>query len=644
MMRTSDDSDRFKFHPVARLLSLCLVLLATGSGYAQLIEAPLPSVQNDRPIRNARTQSTTPLSLPFWDDFSTVEPGYPDTLWVNSNSVYISNGLGLNPPTINVAVFDGLDSLGAPYNPNETSAIGFTDKLVSRPLLMTEVPANERETVYLSFFYQWRGYGEPPDKTDYLRVEFRDDQGNWVDVFTINGDEVPDFEGFNTVVLPVHEERWFHDGFQFRFRSHGRMSGPYDTWIVDYILLNKGRDDSTPSFPDRAAASPMSRLFGPYYAVPLTHFFLDNTLDTVTFDVQNMRGSDFGGASINYRVNAKFYHHFGEDPPTVYGKNLIKSRGVKGTSGVMLPYERVTVRLDTLPDANDPLQFDPTADAIDVQLKLKVISSDSIDAERPAFLPLDFRVNDTTSTWYSLRDYYAYDDGIAEYSAGLTQAGNRLAYQFEMRSDTATLAGILIYFPYLGGSNSQSLDLYIYGDDNGQPTQNPIYSMLGRTITKNTQNEFMYLPLQPPLFINDSIFYIGYREPVISGIKVGLDKSNDTGDRIFVLTGGTWQQNADVQGSLMIRPVFGGKADPVTGVPGEERGPDLYPNPNDGTFFLPGAIEHVEIVDVTGRPVAWSLENDGDKTRVILSSPVSGMYLVKWIDAGSVRQRKVLVR
>src|SRR5690606_4193000 len=220
MMRTSDDSDRFKFHPVAWLLSLCLVLLATGSGYAQLIEAPLPSVQNDRPIRNARTQSTTPLSLPFWDDFSTVEPGYPDTLWVNSNSVYISNGLGLNPPTINVAVFDGLDSLGAPYNPNETSAIGFTDKLVSRPLLMTEVPANERETVYLSFFYQWRGYGEPPDKTDYLRVEFRDDQGNWVDVFTINGDEVPDFEGFNTVVLPVHEERWFHDGFQFRFRSH----------------------------------------------------------------------------------------------------------------------------------------------------------------------------------------------------------------------------------------------------------------------------------------------------------------------------------------------------------------------------------------------------------------------------------------
>src|SRR5690606_17687957 len=269
---------------------------------------------------------------------------------------------------------------------------------------------------------------------------------------------------------------------------------------------------------------------------------------------------------------------FGADPPVVFGKNLIKSRGVKGESGVMLPYERVTVRLDTLPDPNDPLQFNPAADAIDVQLKLKVISSDSIDAERPAFLPLDFRVNDTTSAWYSLRDYYAYDDGVAEYSVGLTQAGNRLAYRFEMISDTATLAGFEIYFPYLGGSNSQSLDLYIYGDEEGKPGLNPIYSLLSRTITKNTKNEFLYVPLQPPLFIDDSVFYIGYREPVSSGIKIGLDKGNDTGDKIFVYTGSTWQQNNDVQGSLMIRPVFGGVADPITGVPDKERIREIYPN------------------------------------------------------------------
>src|SRR5690606_23435407 len=145
MTLTNDHSNRLTFHPVAWLLSLCLLALPVISVHAQLIEAPIPVQENGRPDPNARTKSTGPLSLPFWDDFSTVAPGYPDTLWVHSNSVYISNGIGLNPPSINVATFDGLDSLGSPYNPNETSSVGFTDKMTSRPLLMTEVPVNERE-------------------------------------------------------------------------------------------------------------------------------------------------------------------------------------------------------------------------------------------------------------------------------------------------------------------------------------------------------------------------------------------------------------------------------------------------------------------------------------------------------------------
>ena len=631
-----------RYRRIVRVIFFATVI--TSPVCAQLIEAPLPRESSVRAGANLRIKSEEPVSLPFWDDFSTIPPGYPDTLWVNSNTVYISNGVGVDPPSLNVAVFDGLDSLGSPYNPNEPSATGFTDKLVSRPIKMSEVPPAERESVYLSFYYQWRGHGEPPDNVDYLRVEFLTASGNWVEAFTIYGDEVPDLNAFNNLSLPVTGEEYFHDGFRFRLRAHGRMSGPFDTWVVDYIYLNKGRDASTPSFPDRAAASAMSSLFGPYYAVPLSHFLLGNELDSVTFDVQNLRGSDFGGASINYRVNAKFYQYKGEDPPVVYGKNLIKSRGVKGESGVMLPYERVTVRLDTLPDPSDPLQFDPDADAIDVQLKLKVISSDSIDAERPAFLPLDFRVNDTTSAWYSLRDYYAYDDGVAEYSVGLTQAGNRLAYRFKMLSDTASLAGFEIYFPYLGGSSSQSLDLYIYDDDEGKPGLTPVYSILGRTITKNTRNEFLYIPLQPAWFVDDSVFYIGYREPVSSGIKIGLDKSNDTGDRIFVYTGSTWQQNNDIQGSLMIRPVFGGVADPITGIPDKERIREIYPNPNQGVFYIAGEVAQLEITDVTGRPAQWTSEAGDEEQKITIHSPAPGLYIVKWTAIDGVRQRKVVVK
>src|SRR5690606_30409137 len=341
MMRTSNTtgcairSTLQRYRRIARVMFFTIII--TSPVCAQLIETPLPPQSIARSGASLRIKSTEPVPLPFWDDFSTISPGYPDTLWVNSNTVYISNGMGVNPPSLNVAVFDGLDSLGSPYNPNEPSATGFTDKLVSRPITMSEVPPAERGTVFLSFYYQWRGNGESPDNVDYLRVGFLTASGTWVEAYTIHGDEVPGLTAFNNLSVPVTGDQYFHDGFQFRLRAHGRMSGPFDTWVVDYIYLNKGRDGSTPSYPDRAAASAMSSLFGPYYAVPLSHFLLGNELDTVTFDVQNLRGSDFGGASINYRVNAKFYQYTGEDPPVIYGKNLIKSRGVKGESGVMLP-------------------------------------------------------------------------------------------------------------------------------------------------------------------------------------------------------------------------------------------------------------------------------------------------------------------
>lgn len=627
-----------------------LAILAWGSlawlpSFSQLIESPLPRAgYSPRKKISLRIKSDEPVSLPFWDDFSSREPGYPDTLWVNSNSVYVSNGIGINSPTLNVATFDGLDSLGSPYNPNEPSANGFTDKLISRKIKMSEVLPAERGSVYLSFYYQWRGNGESPDNVDFLRIEFRNDQGAWVEILTIHGDEVADGDTFYHAMLPIAGDAYYHDNFQFRLRSYGRMSGPFDTWIVDYVYVNKGRTPGTPSFPDRAAASSLSKLFGRYYDVPLSHFFVKKKIDTVTFDVQNLRGTDFGGASINYRMNANFYHYMGTDPPAIHRKNLIKSRGVKGASGVMLPYERVTVRLDTLPDVNDPLEFDPLADAIEVQLKMKVISSDSIDPERPGFLPLDFRVNDTTSAWYTMRDYYAYDDGVAEYSVGLTQPGNRLAYRFDMLADTATLVGFAIYFPYLGGSNTQSVDLYVYENEDDHPASSPLYSILSRTITKNTQNEFIYIPLQPPLFIDDSVFYIGYKEPVSSKIKIGLDKSNDTGDRMYVYTGSSWSQNSDITGSLMIRTFFGGGADPVTGLPDEITANTIHPNPSNGEFYIPGVVRKLEIIDVTGSSVGWAVEEGEEKQKVTLSRPTPGMYIVTWSDGQIIHQGKVLVQ
>ena len=80
---------------------------------------------------------------------------------------------------------------------------------------------------------------------------------------------------FVPIIVPIAGDQYFHSDFQFRFQSFGRLSGPYDTWNLDYVYLNQGRSVDDTSFPDRAITSPLTSLFSSYYAMPLKHFLID---------------------------------------------------------------------------------------------------------------------------------------------------------------------------------------------------------------------------------------------------------------------------------------------------------------------------------------------------------------------------------
>jgi hypothetical protein len=60
-----------------------------------------------------------------------------------------------------------------------------------------------------------------------------------------------------------------HVAFQFRFSIRGRSSGPFDSWILDYILLDKNRNANDLFTQDRALTLPNGRPFERYSAVPL---------------------------------------------------------------------------------------------------------------------------------------------------------------------------------------------------------------------------------------------------------------------------------------------------------------------------------------------------------------------------------------
>jgi hypothetical protein len=633
-------------------------LLQLSEAAAQLRMVPLErkAPHLSKPLRKknsaARGQSIT-RQLPFWDDFSFTpthdtandKADYPqDTLWWNSNSVWVNEGMGINPPSRNVATFDGLNAQGQTYS-TQILANGFRDTLTSQPIDLTTVAEADRSTVYLSFFYQWQGNGEAPDPKDYILVEFLNADSVWEEGVRVPFRSTADRTVFRDTIVQVNGDQFFHDHFQFRFRNYGRQSGPYDTWNIDYVYLNKNRNATDRYTPDGALASTVSGIFNPYYAVPLDHFWQSPVISQAKVDVFNLRGG--GVVSYNYRADVTYRNYVGNQTLS-QDQNLVKSRGIgtnsNGTpNGIINSYGRVQVQLFKQPD---PAFFDPGADSIDVQLKFRLISNDVVDTlgnpsidYASVYKPIDFRANDTLSVTYTLNNYYAYDDGTAEYAVTLTQPGDRAAYRFDMISNTKdTLVGFYIYAPAYGLSGSLTTDFYIYGDANGAPG-NILYTIPSRAIASRPMNVFQLIRTEPVLV--EKTFYIAWKAPSSGLFRVGLDLNTQAVNKIYDNTNGTWLLNDGIPGSIMIRPVFGSGT--VTGIERELLNTSVYPNPSDGAFFITGAVDELEVLSVTGQSIPFHREALEDRSRITIKA-VPGLYVLRIRRGNAQAVHKIVVR
>ncbi len=660
--------------PLKIFLSAILALALSHSSWGQLKRFPAyqarpgsPGVAREDP--SARTKQTTPLSLPFFDDFSKPFKGIsPDTLlWENSSSVWVNDGMAIHPPTINVATFDGLNAGGMPYNPNEILLTGYTDTLTSQPIDLSEaaVAFPERSSVYLSFLYQWQGNLEPPDEKDHLELSFKTAEEQWETVMEIFPKDHADPTVFYDTIIPIVGDQFFHDTFQFRIRAFGRLSGPFDVWHVDYVYLNKGRDMNDLSFPDRALSTLPGPLFGKYRSIPRHHFFSNDQMTPPTFEIQNMKN---GPASINFRTEG-YFKSFNRQEGIGFPEHEVvisKATPINIIDNVLLAKEHKTIRMDTLPDISDPLQFpqDPGIDSTIIRLTVALqtrdnipfnytppVEPDSTGDYTKNYIPIRFTANDTVTVDYVLSDYLAYDDGVAEYAAGLIEAGNLVAYEFDL--DTAyalkqdTLIAFDVYFPPYAVTSNQSLDFYIYHEDKDNPgfPGEQWLRIAQRRVNRVGLNEFQRIQFLPAILINEKKFYIGWQHPPSGKAMVGLDMSNDTGDKIFVNTNGFWYQNEDVKGSLMLRPVFGsGIVDRVVGVEEPETPVGVYPNPNSGRFSIDGDITGIAVYSLTGQLIPHQSVVHDQRTDVTLQTTVPGLYVLRYRQNGTIRSVKVLVR
>lgn len=640
------------------LLMLCHDSRAQLKQYPAQVKSPNHIVSKQQNA-SARTKASPPLTLPFFDDFSSPTAMlYADTsLWENSNSVWVNDGMAIHPPTINVATFDGLNSRGTPYNPNDILLTGYTDTLMSRPIDLSEaeVPIAERGGVFLSFMYQWSGNIEPPDERDFLELSFKTAEENgWVTVMTINQRESHDPTVFYDTIIQISDEQFFHESFQFRLRSYGRMSGPFDTWHVDYVYINTGRSLTDLSFPDRAISTQLGPLFGKYRAIPRHHFFSNDQMTPAKFEIQNMKNAS---ASLDFRTDGYFSSTNRETETTYppYEVVIGAATPINIDNNFINEKEHLLIQMGPLPDLNDPLQFpqDPGIDSTLIRLTISLQTNDD-DPMRdytPNYIPIQFTANDTISADYILSDYFAYDDGVAEFAAGLIGAGNLVAYEFELDTTYAlkqdTLVAFDIYFPPYAITSNQTVTFFIYHEDPvnpGLPGEQWL-RIPSKPIKKKGLNEFQRIEFLPALLINEKKFYIGWQEPSSGEVMVGLDISNDTGEKIFVNTNGTWFQNEDVKGSLMVRPVFGsGVIDASVGIEEGEISSDVYPNPGNGTFFIEGDIHDLHIYSMTGQAIPFQSMAYEQRVEVKVETPAPGLYLLRYRQGTVLKSAKIIIR
>ncbi len=623
------------------LFSFCFL----NTTYAQLVETPIahsfPSTP--RSNRSARIQST-PLNLPFWDDFSYSDSlTYPqENLWQYGKSVYLNNGLGILPPSKNVVTFDGVDSLGKPYNINDVLAKGFADKLVSQSIRMDLVDPALRNTVYLSFYYQVQGHGEPPDNGDVLTVSYLNSSNTWETVYTIENNASLQPDIFYQVLLPVTDVRFYHAAFQFRIRNFARLSGPYDTWNVDYIYLNTGRSPTDTSYPDRTVSSALTSLFPDYYAIPIKHF-VENpaiNLKKPSLYLYNLRVGNL--QPFDYNTEAVITTKTGQTITTT--TTLLDAAQDPGSLLTGLSYLNLT--LNKIPPVS---AFSLTADSIGVKFKFKMATKDNVpisaggDYDPVRYSPIDFRANDQIATKYTLASYYAYDDGSAEYGAGLNQTGSYLAFKYPMKfSKQDTLIAVDIYFPEFGDNTSQSLLLQVR-TDLSDLTSSILYQQ-NILVDRNTQNKFKRYKLDKYVGVKN-LLYIGWKQLSSASIPVGLDKNTDNGDKIYYNTNGSWIQNTSVKGSAMVRPVFGHGIGEgiVTGLQTESV-KRIYPNPASRICYLPLEAENISVFDIAGRKIEVDLQPLVDSTILTFISPVRGLVIIHYFLQGKSYTEKIMVQ
>ncbi|MCD4680426.1 MAG: T9SS type A sorting domain-containing protein [Bacteroidales bacterium] len=163
--------------------SILLILIINSLSFGQEIITNLqfnPSLEvRDAkivPTKSSKSQKYIPLKLPFIDDFSTGGVFPDSSRWID-NYAYINTDFPKFPISIGVATMDALNDTGAVYAHGSQYPF-IADHLTSKPIRLDSIfggtphAVTVQDSIFISFFFQPKGYGNAPEKNDSLTLEF----------------------------------------------------------------------------------------------------------------------------------------------------------------------------------------------------------------------------------------------------------------------------------------------------------------------------------------------------------------------------------------------------------------------------------------------------------------------------------------
>ncbi len=554
---------------------------------------------------NFSNHSLESIDLPIWDDFSSSNK-LNNLFWSEGENVSIKDYFNVDAPSINVIEFDGLNKDGFPFN--NDSGYGICDELVSDEINLSS--KSLEDSVYLSFFWNFNINGEFPDYEDSLKVDFLNKNNEWITVWNANGGSLnfKDQFTFNDILV---EDNFLHQNFMFKIYNIGNSEGPFDSWLIDYVYLDANRNSNDSIFLDRALSFKVNKLFKDHISIPYNHILSSNSFsDSLSIKINNL---DKDIQPINYTLKSFID---GNSEYVIYDSEPL--------SPILAGYEDRILKTKPIEVSN----FLSDNDSSSIEFLFYIESGDS------SYVNQNLRLNDTMRFNVSFNNSYSYDDGTAEFAAGLNQKNSELVLEHITFTED-TLTHIEIYFPKnLYSSYSSDIELVVYKDLYDENTK-----IVSQISPVNFNDDLNLFELDKPIIVKDS-FYIGFRQFENNFLPIGLDKNTNTSDKIYYKVDNNWFQNDVISGSLMIRPVFWKSDYLLTEVENKKlkKSISIFPNPSKGILNLSEKVDFLLVYSLDGKIVKRAANTD----RLNLQELKNGFYLIQIEDNNRIERHKLI--